>query len=202
LVPCAGRSQRLALLACLLASGCYLGSAKSTTPAELAGEGGWEVIETVPEVRQVAREDCGAAALAMVLNYWGRPVTLDEIGRAGLPDSDRGFKAALLRDLAVRQGLQAFLIQGQPDDLEREIHRHHPVLVGVMKRHFFRNYPHYEVVVGVNRQKQRVLTLDPAHGLRVNGSDAFATEWAKAGHLTLVIFPQIAALRVVANPDK
>jgi hypothetical protein len=80
LVSRAGRSQRLALIACFLASGCYLGSARSTTPAELASEGGWEVIETVPEVRQLAHEDCGAAALAMVLNYWGRPVTLDEIG--------------------------------------------------------------------------------------------------------------------------
>jgi ABC-type bacteriocin/lantibiotic exporter with double-glycine peptidase domain len=201
-IPSARRPRRLALLACLLASGCYLGSARSTTPAELVGEGGWEVIEAIPDIRQIDREDCGAAALAMVLNYWGRPITRDEITLASPPAPDRGLRAALLRDIAVRQGLQAFLIQGQPGDLEREIHRRHPVLVGMMKRYFFRNYPHYEVVVGINRQKQRVLTLDPAHGLRVNGSDAFATEWAKAGRLTLVIFPQIAALKVVANPDK
>lgn len=202
MIPRAGRWRRLALLACLPASSCYLGSARSTTLAELAGEGGWELIGSVPEVRQVAREDCGAAALAMVLNYWGRPVTLDEIGLASPPAADRGLKAALLRDLAVGQGLQAFLIQGQPGDLEREIHRRHPVLVGMMKRHFFRNYPHYEVVVGMNRQKQRVLTLDPAHGLRVNGSNAFAAEWAKAGRLTLVIFPQAAALKIVASPSR
>jgi hypothetical protein len=111
------------------------------------------------------------------------------VDQASPPTAERGLKAALLRDLAIRQGLQAFLIQGQPGDLEREIHRHHPVLVGMMKRHVFRNYPHYEVVVGINLQKQRVLTLDPGHGLRVNGSDAFAAEWAKAGRLTLVIVP-------------
>jgi hypothetical protein len=58
-----------------------------------------------------------------------------------------------------------------------------------MKRYFFRNYPHYEVVVGLNRQKKSILTLDPAHGLRVNGRDGFATEWEKAGHLALIIFP-------------
>jgi len=192
--PSARWPKRLALLACLLPSGCYLGSARSTTPAELASEGGWEIIAAVPQVRQASQEDCGAAALAMVLNYWGRPITLGEITTANLPSADSALRAGLLRDIAIRLGLRAFLVQGRPGDLDREIHRHHPVLVGMMKRYFFHNFPHYEVVVGINRQKQRVLTLDPAHGLRVNGRDGFAAEWGKAGQLTLVVFPQPTAL--------
>ena len=174
----------------MLASGCYLGSARNTTLADLAGDGGWEVVEAVPDVRQVASEDCGAAALAIVLGYWGRPVTRDEIRAANPTVPERGIRAAALRDFARRQGLQAFIIQGQQGDLDREIHRHHPILVGMMKRYIFRNYPHYEVVVGINRQKQRILTLDPAHGLRMNGRDGFATEWAKAGQLALIVLPQ------------
>jgi len=189
-----------AMLACVVASGCYLGSAKSTTPAELAGEAGWEVVESVPPVRQTAREDCGAAALAMVLNYWGSPVTPGEITAANPPTTGQGIKAAALREFARRKGLQAFLIQGQQSDLEREIGRHHPVLVGVLKRYLFRNYPHYEVVVGINRQERRVLTLDPSHGLRVNRRDSFAAEWAKAGQVTLIIFPQPPALTFDVNP--
>jgi hypothetical protein len=121
---------------------------------------------------------------------------------SNLPSPDTGLKAGLLRDIAIRQGLQAFLIQGQPGDLDREIHRRRPVMVGLMKRYFFRNYPHYEVVVGISRQKQRVLTLDPARGLRVNGRDGFAAEWAKAGQLTLVVFPQPKTPQVGANTDK
>jgi hypothetical protein len=138
----------------------------------------------------------------MILNYWGRPMTLAEITSANLPSPDSGLKAGLLRDIAIRQGLRAFLVQGQPGDLDREIHRHHPILVGMMKRYFFHNFPHYEVVVGINRQKQRVLTLDPAHGLRVNGRDGFASEWGKAGQLTLVVFPQPTTQQVGANSDK
>ena len=187
--PRARCPTQLALLGCVLASGCYLGSARSTTPAELAREGGWEVVEAVPDVRQVAREDCGAAALAMVLGHWGHPVTSDEVAATDPPTRERGMTAAALREFAHRKGLEAFLIQGQPSDLDREIGRHRPVLVGVMKRYLFRYYPHYEVVVGINRQRQRILTLDPAHGLRVNGQDGFATEWARAGQLALVIFP-------------
>jgi ABC-type bacteriocin/lantibiotic exporter with double-glycine peptidase domain len=185
--------ERLALLGCLLASGCYLGSARDAKLADLAGEAGWEVVEGVPVVRQGANEDCGAAALAMVLNYWQLPVTRDGIVATSPPAPERGIKAAALRDFARRQGLQAFLIQGQFADLDREIHWHHPVLVGLMKRYGRSAYSHYEVVVGVNRQKQRILTLDPAHGRRVNSREGFATEWAAAGQVTLVVFPQASA---------
>ena len=192
----------LAILGCVLASGCYLGSARKTTPAELASEKGWEIVKTVPDVRQKTREDCGAAALAMVLGYWGTAVTRDEIIAVDPPVPERGIKAAALREFARGQGLQAFLIQGQPGDLEREIQRHRPVLVGVMKRSLLRNYPHYEVVVGINRQNQRVLTLDPAHGLRVNGLEGFAAEWAKASQVALIVFPRSPELQIGAKPSQ
>jgi ABC-type bacteriocin/lantibiotic exporter with double-glycine peptidase domain len=183
------RPEQLALLGLLLASGCYLGSARTTTPSQLARESGWQMIASVPEMHQVAREDCGAAALAMVLQRWGYPVTDAEVVAANSPAHQGGLPAAALRDFARRKGLQAFLIQGQQGDLDREIRRRHPVLVGVMKRYLFRYYPHYEVVVGINRQRQNILTLDPAHGLRVNSLDGFATEWARADQLALIVFP-------------
>jgi hypothetical protein len=126
----------------------------------------------------------------MVLGYWGYPVAGDEvIAAADRSVRPGGITAAVLREFARAKGLQAFLIRGQPNDLEREIRRRRPVLVGVTKRHWFRYYPHYEVVVGVNRERQRILTLDPAHGLRVNGRDGFATEWARADQLTLIVQP-------------
>jgi len=193
---CARGLKRFALLGCLLTSSCYLGSARTTTPSELARESGWEVVSAVPDVRQVARVDCGAAALTMVLRYWGLPVTRDQVAMASRHASDQGIRAADLREFARNQGLQSFLIRGQQADLEREIHRHRPILVGVMKRYIFRNYPHYEVVVGLNRHQQRVLTLDPAHGLRVNSWAGFTTEWTKAGQLTLVLFPQEPTVQV------
>lgn len=170
--------------------GCYVGSAHSATPAELGSDEGWERIEGVPDVRQVARQDCGAASLAMVLGYWGRTVTRDEISAANPPTPAKGLPAATLRDLARRQGLQAFLIPGQLGDLERELQRHHPVLVGVVKRYGRRAYAHYEVVVGMSRRTQRILTLDPASGLRVDSREGFAAEWAAAGQVTLIVYPR------------
>jgi ABC-type bacteriocin/lantibiotic exporter with double-glycine peptidase domain len=179
------------LVGCLSVCGCYVGSARSATPADLRSDEGWQRIEGVPEVRQVAREDCGAASLAMVLGYWGRRVPREELNTANAPGSEGGLQAATLRDLARRQGLQAFLIPGQFGDLDRELRRGHPVLVGVVKRYGRRAYPHYEVVVGMSRRTQRVLTLDPADGLRVDSREGFAAEWAAAGQVTLIVYPPL-----------
>ncbi|OGQ91970.1 MAG: hypothetical protein A2289_19600 [Deltaproteobacteria bacterium RIFOXYA12_FULL_58_15] len=179
----------LTMLCSLLASGCYLGSAKSISAGALTAGDGWELIAGVPEVRQTSQEDCGTAALDMVLGYWGRPITPDEVRGASLAAPEGGIKAAALRQLAHGQGLQAFLIEGRMSDLDRELGKNRPILVGVMKRYRQRVYPHYEVVVGMNRRKQRILTLDPAHGLRENSSEGFATEWTAAGHLALIVFP-------------
>ena len=150
----------------------------------------WERVVGVPPIRQSAREDCGAAALAMVLGYWAFPGTREDIIAANPPAPEHGIRAGALRDFARRQGLQAFIIQGEIADLDRELARRHPVLVGVMKRYGRRVYPHYEVVVGMSRTQQRILTLDPAHGLRVNSREGFTAEWAAAGRMTLIVFPR------------
>ena len=178
-----------AFLACLLASGCYQGSARNVRPSALASDDGWELVEGVPEVRQVSRQDCGVAALLMVLGYWGIPTTRDEITAVIPTVSDRGIRAATLREFARRKGLQAFLVRGELSDLEHEFLRHRPVLVGVVKRHRRQVYPHYEVVVGINLRKQRILTLDPAIGLRVSSLEGFVAEWAAAGQVALVVIP-------------
>ena len=188
--PRAGGFQRLVLVGCLSVCGCYVGSARSATPADLDSSEGWERIEGVPDVRQVAREDCGAASLAMVLSYWGRAVTRDEISAANPPAPGSGLPAATLRDLARQQGLQAFLIPGQLGDLDRELQRHHPILVGVVKRYGRRGYAHYEVVVGMSRRTGRILTLDPASGLRVDSREGFVAEWAAAGQVALIVYPR------------
>ena len=181
------------LVGCVLVSGCYLGSARTATPADLTPpDDSWNRVEGVPPVRQIAREDCGAAALAMVLGYWALPVTRADISAANPPAPERGIRAAALRDFARRQGVEAFLIEGELADLERELARHRPVLVGVMKRYGGRAYPHYEVVVGVSRRQRRILTLDPANGLRVNSREGFTAEWTAAGRLTLIVFPRTA----------
>jgi ABC-type bacteriocin/lantibiotic exporter with double-glycine peptidase domain len=143
----------------------------------------------VPEVRQSSRDTCGAAALAMVLGHHGLAVTEHEIASVSQPAGERGIRADALREFARSRGLQAFLVRGERTDLDRELVRGRPVLVGVMKRKGRRAYPHYEVVVGVHRERERIATLDPARGRRETSFERFTREWEAAGRLTLVVLP-------------
>jgi len=190
-------TARAALAAAVLgglvgAAGCYTGSARTVSPAALAGEPGWTVVAGVPFVAQSRDQDCGAAALTMVLSFWG--VSRDGVRAAGVDpsagDAERGIRAGQLRDWARAGGLDAFLVSGDLGDLSSELGRGHPVLVGLYKPYGRgRVRPHYEVVVGIHREKQRILTLDPSAGWRENSLDGFAREWLPAGRLALMIFP-------------
>jgi ABC-type bacteriocin/lantibiotic exporter with double-glycine peptidase domain len=140
-------------------------------------------------IRQSSEHGCGAAALAMVLERWGVPSSDLEIATESAA-GDQGIAAGVLRDLARRKGLQAFLIRGEEADLVREVGLNRPVLVGLVQRYTSRSYAHYVVIVGVNQTSQRVLMLDPARGMREDDFESFAAEWGGAGRLTLVIGPR------------
>jgi ABC-type bacteriocin/lantibiotic exporter with double-glycine peptidase domain len=173
----------------VLLGGCYTGLAHPVSPAQIARDPGWLLVRAVPFHEQRAENDCGAAALAMVLQYWGLPVTPIQITAAHAPvPQGHGLRAGELRDFSRSRGLQAFLVHGQLDDLTSELARNRPVIVGLGKPHGRAVYAHYEVVVGLHAARQRVLTLDPARGWRENSWTAFQAEWAAATNLLLVVF--------------
>jgi ABC-type bacteriocin/lantibiotic exporter with double-glycine peptidase domain len=174
-----------------LVSACYAGSARSVSPSQasaLTADPSWIVVPDVPFVAQQSDEDCGPAALAMVLRRFGVPVTLAEV-TAAEPPKDGGVRAGDLRNFARGQGLQAFVVAGTFDDLFGELGRGHPVLVGLAKPMTGgRAQAHYEVVVAINRRARQLLTLDPGRGLRENSLEGFAREWAPTGRVTLIAF--------------
>ena len=169
--------------------GCYQGSARTVSLAEVEREPGWIVVRGVPVVRQESAHDCGAAALAMVLARWGIPNAAPEIRRS-VPVDERGASAGGLRNFARDQGLRAFLISGGESDLEHELGARRPVLVGLVQRYAgHRALSHYEVVIGLNPINHRVLLLDPGRGPREDELASFEREWQDAGRLALVVAP-------------
>lgn len=182
------RSFALALLVALTAGGCYRGSAHDAELSAIRNDSGWVRVE-VPLVRQSGSKDCGAAALAAVLGYWGRPVEAHEIDRATGRSAGRRVSAGQLASYAKERGLSAFVFYGDFADLAHELDRGRPVIVGVAKQYAAKKaLAHYEVVVGYHRASRRILTLDPAHGFRENSMKGFLAEWAPTGRVTLVAF--------------
>lgn len=174
----------------LLVAGCasgYTGEARDFAPSRLSAEPGWLAVRGVPVEPQLGEADCGAAAIAMVIAYWtgGQPRAI----AAGLrPAPERGIAAARMRDLARGRGLAAFVVRGGLADLEHEVAAGRPVVVGLVKPYGKKKVlTHYEVVVGLNRRKRLVVTLDPAAGWRENGLAAFLREWEPSKRLALVV---------------
>jgi ABC-type bacteriocin/lantibiotic exporter with double-glycine peptidase domain len=172
-----------------LLCGCgYLGTATAFPLEELDREPGWLAVRGVSPVRQETDEDCGAAALSMVLAYWGDGSDRAAIAEACRPEAGSGIRAGDLRDFARGRGLRAWLIRGRVDDLERELSRGRPVVVGVVKPYRTGGMRHYEVVTALHRERARVVTFDPARGWTVNSLEGFLAEWEPASRLLLIVY--------------
>jgi predicted double-glycine peptidase len=172
------------------AGGCYRGSARTVSLSDIDSEPGWLVVRGVPVIRQESAHDCGAAALAMVLERWGIPDASPEIRRSVVASGTRGASAGDLRQFARDRGLRAFLIAGDESDLVHELGAQRPVLVGLVQRYSGdRALSHYEVVIGLNPTSHKVLLLDPGRGPREDDLAAFEREWQDARRVTLVVAP-------------
>ena len=187
------------LLVAVPSLGCagYQGTAKEAQPDQIAREGKWVIVPSFPRVLQQSNHDCGAAALAAVLSFWGHPTTPDRIvaatGHAG-----QRLSASDLEGYARSRGLSSYVFFGTMADIVYELSRGRPVIVGLGKPYADdKALAHYEVVIGYEPHKQQVLLLDPARGWQVDSFEGFGKEWSLSKGVTLVAFipaPTVAGL--------
>ena len=89
--------------------------------------------------------------------------------------------------------MKAFLFHGEVADFGKELSKDRPLVVGLVKPGVAGAVTHYEVVVAWHRERGSVVTLDPAHGWRVNTPEGFLAEWEPAGRLILLVFRESIA---------
>src|SRR5687767_11112160 len=105
----------LLLALTITAGGCasYEGTAKSAEPAKLLREGNWIMVRGFQRVSQAKSHDCGAAALAAVLEYWGKEATPASVEAAVGGARNQRLRAGDMVEHARRQGLRAYVFFGQ-----------------------------------------------------------------------------------------
>lgn len=183
------------VVALLAATGCrlsYTGGAKPVNAAQL--DSTWVRASTTPIIKQRTQVDCGLAALAMVAGAWGQTWTVDDL-RRDVKMSAKGAKLGALRDAARARGLEAYAISGKHDDLQRELSKGRPVMLGLqLPFEQARALHHYEVVVAINPRDGSVVTLDPATGKYLQRTRAvLEKEWKPVGYPTLVVVGPLVA---------
>ena len=175
-----------------LSFGCasyHHGTATTAQPSVVAQDGRWTMVPNFPHVAQTTKNDCGAAALAAVLRYWGRAASPDSI-EAAIGSADKRLQAADMQNYAESVGMQSYVFYGTMRDVVHELEQGRPVIVGLGKMLDDKNaLSHYEVVVGWEPNKKQLLLLDPARGWQVDSLDGFAKEWAVSKGVTIVAFP-------------
>ena len=169
----------------------YTGAARPLDPARLETEPGWSTVARMRALRQDTLSDCGAAAMAMVAFHYGVEVSPADVSDDVGPTARgrRGIRLSALRSWAWNRGLRAFAIHASFRDLAHEVDRNRPIIIGLVQPHGHHLASHYEVVVGVQRDRKEVATIDPASGWRLRSASELDREWKPAGRPALVVLP-------------
>jgi ABC-type bacteriocin/lantibiotic exporter with double-glycine peptidase domain len=161
----------------------------------------------VPFVKQPA-EGCGAASIAMVMQYWEHRdksiPRLSAVRGNGAPTSDvariqqelyskpaHGIYASDLQQYLTANGFATYVVHGDLGLLAHHVQRGRPLIVALKPTSA--QVLHYVVVAGVDASEHAVLVNDPAQRklLKVD-SAAFEKEWQATGNWTLLALPRAA----------
>jgi len=152
----------------------------------------------VPYVRQ-PKNGCGAACLAMILEYWkvrdpgvggGATTQVAAIQRQLYSKTAHGIYARDMVSYLDRSGMRAFVFTGRWSDLEDHLIKGRPLIV-CLKEPGWHGPRHYVVVTGVDSGRQQVLVNDPARGkLDTVKWPEFEKGWKATGFWTLLAVPR------------
>ena len=148
----------------------------------------------VPFVKQ-EKNGCGAASIAMILQYWQRDQSqaasaiADEMQQRLYSSKAHGIYASDLERYLDQYGYRTFAFRGQWSDLKENLEKGRPLIVALKppRQAEF----HYVVVTGLDWAQDVVLTNDPAERKLFKRERLdFEKQWKAAGSWTLLAVPR------------
>jgi tetratricopeptide (TPR) repeat protein len=143
---------------------------------------------------------CGPAALAMVAQTAGVPVLPDDlIDQVYLPGRQGSLQVEMLA-ASRRQGLLAYPLAPQLEDLLREVAGGNPVLVLQNLAFSFSPLWHYAVVIGFDRERNTIMLHSGVTERLEMSLFTFERIWARGDYWSMVAL-QPSRLPVTAQPE-
>ena len=177
----------LLLLLCLM--GCSCSSGPAFHGAEGTSQSHRIYVSGVPFYPQQAYQ-CGPASLAAVLNYWGKPVTPDDIATAIYSPRLKGTLSLDMWQYALAQDLQADMRNGSLEDLKGHLEQHVPVIAFLNLGYRWLPVGHFVVVVGLDPDARSVITYSGTEQNSRISYDRFLEAWQKTKFWALVVRPK------------
>jgi ABC-type bacteriocin/lantibiotic exporter with double-glycine peptidase domain len=190
LQPFGARAIPILLLAGLLGSACTPVTLDTVRADVTAGQG--HLIVAVPFIPQEAYQ-CGPAALAMVLRYWGAAADPEEIGRALYLPSARGVLNLELEFEARRRGFRTRAFEGSLDRVKAELRQGRPIIVFQDLGRGPVSVPHFAVLLGYDDRSEVVVLHSGTTAYHVLSYVEFLRTWSAHRAWSLLITPRSPA---------
>ncbi len=166
--------------------------------ALMGAQPGGAVWVDVPFVAQ-PRDGCGAASVAMVMQYWaeqqhtqtGPEARVRAIQKQVYSKRLHGATPAALESYLQRNGFLTFAVSGTWNDLQTELQKGRPLIVAL--RPDGQRELHYVVIDGVDPARGTVMMNDPAlRKLLTEERAGFEKDWSATHNWTLLAVPKQA----------
>jgi predicted negative regulator of RcsB-dependent stress response len=180
-------ARRLALLLLpLLLAGCITIAPRSQRAGASAA-----VIPDVPLLKWGV-ESCGAGSLSTVLQHYGDPTSMEQLDQT-LPKIRGGVLTIDMLVAARKQGFEAQLVTGTPENVTAELAAGRPVILMIQSVEYpGKNYDffHYIVLDGFDTAQGLIRTQWGDQKGRWTTFDKLEKPWAGGGHAAIFIRPR------------
>lgn len=132
---------------------------------------------------------CGPAALAMALQHAGRNIAPAQLTESlYLPEMQGSLQAEMMAT-ARRNGMLAYVLKPQLQDVLSEVAAGNPVLI--LQNLGLSWYPvwHYAVVVGYDLRREEMILRSGLERRQLMPFITFENTWARSGHWAMLVLP-------------
>lgn len=140
---------------------------------------------------QLARQEssCGQAALAAVLSFWNRQISMEQLVSRVYVSQLRGSLPLDMQRFLSEEGLLTVSTAGTIDDMKAQIRRNVPVITLLDLGLGGNRRPHYVTVLGFDDAEGAIIVHDGLTANKRMEYGEFTGAWDRAGNWLLVAMP-------------